>query len=125
MNSLVEEMQSPRPEGSLTRNRLPGRSFRATALWCAGLSATISLLPGCGGFYTASGVFPLPVIHLVTPVPTQLGLEFEDVRLTSANGQTLYGWFTPAEQARATVLIHHGAVVNRSSTYAHYVLFTN
>ena len=60
-------------------------------------------------------MFPLPVIHLVTPLPRQFGLEYEDVRLTSANGQTLYGWFIPAEQARATVLIHHGAVVNRSN----------
>jgi alpha-beta hydrolase superfamily lysophospholipase len=85
--------------------------------------AFLLLLPcsGCGMFAVDDGLYPLPAIHIVTPIPSDVGLAFEDVHLTAANGQTLYGWYIPAShQPRATVLIHHGAVANRSSTTDHY-----
>lgn len=81
------------------------------------------LCQGCGGFLLDGGLFPLPTIHLVFPMPSEYGLDYEDVRLASSNGQTIYGWFIPADGARATVLIHHGAVENRSGSAGYYRLF--
>ncbi|MBI4989634.1 MAG: alpha/beta hydrolase [Rhodocyclales bacterium] len=40
--------------------------------------------------------------------PAQLRLPFEEVRIATADGETLHGWFVPAPQARATVLFLHG-----------------
>ncbi len=76
---------------------------------------------GCGAFVTEAGIFPLPTIHLVYPVPAQVGIAFETVLLDSPSGP-MFGWFIPAEGASATILIHHGAITNRSQYLAHYVL---
>jgi fermentation-respiration switch protein FrsA (DUF1100 family) len=40
--------------------------------------------------------------------PAQLQLRFEDVRIATADGETLHGWFVPAAQSRATILFFHG-----------------
>jgi hypothetical protein len=46
--------------------------------------------------------------------PRERGMEYEDVRLTTADGETLHGWFVPARDARATVLYFHGNAGNIS-----------
>lgn len=81
------------------------------------------LCGGCGAFSMEDGLYPLPAIHIVFPIPSDYGLTFEDVQLTADNGQTIYGWFIPASAPRATILIHHGAVTNRSAGASYYVLF--
>jgi hypothetical protein len=40
--------------------------------------------------------------------PAQLQLPFEEVRIATADGETLHGWYVPAPGARATVLFLHG-----------------
>lgn len=40
--------------------------------------------------------------------PAQLRLPFEEVRIATADGETLHGWFVPAPDARATVMFLHG-----------------
>jgi hypothetical protein len=40
--------------------------------------------------------------------PADLRLPFEEVRILTADGETLHGWFVPAPQARGTVLFLHG-----------------
>ncbi len=40
--------------------------------------------------------------------PAALGVGFEEVRIPTADGETLHGWFVPAHEARATVLFFHG-----------------
>ncbi|MDT3737817.1 MAG: alpha/beta hydrolase [Denitratisoma sp.] len=40
--------------------------------------------------------------------PAQVRLPFEEVRIATADGETLHGWFVPASDARATVLFLHG-----------------
>lgn len=40
--------------------------------------------------------------------PALLRLPFEEVRIATADGETLHGWFVPAADARATVLFFHG-----------------
>lgn len=76
-----------------------------------------------GGFIVDGGIFPLPAVHTLLPLPSLLGLRYEDVRLTTTDGQQVYGWYIPCEGARATVLVHHGAVSNRSTGASHYLLF--
>ena len=46
--------------------------------------------------------------------PKALQLEYEDVYMQSVNGQQIHGWFIPAQQARATVLLSHGNAGNIS-----------
>lgn len=74
---------------------------------------------GCGAFQVEGGLYPLPSIHIVYPGPSDVGLSYEDVRMTATNGQTLYAWFIPADNPRAFVLFHHGAIANRSSALTH------
>jgi len=78
---------------------------------------------GCGGFVVDEGVFPLPAIHIVFPTPDQYGLAYEQLELETPGGSTIFAWFVPAEDARATVLINHGALFNRSSYGGQLVLF--
>lgn len=93
-----------------------GLSIVAGLLLLAGNSV------GCGAIAVENGIFPLPTIHLIWPLPEQFGLTAESVTLTSDNGGAIYGWFIPAEDPRATVIIHHGALINRSATSDHYQL---
>ncbi|HWL94114.1 MAG TPA: alpha/beta fold hydrolase [Phycisphaerae bacterium] len=78
-------------------------------------------IAGCGGFLVDEGIFPLPTIHLVYPVPSQIGIDFKTIQIESPSGP-MFGWFIPAENARGTVFINHGAVMNRSSYLSHYQL---
>ena len=50
-------------------------------------------------------------------------MDYEAVTFTSANDQKLFGWFVAAENARATVIIHHGLLLNRSMYLAHVSAF--
>lgn len=78
---------------------------------------------GCGAFAVDDGgLFPLPSIHIVWPTPVDFGLVSEPVTLTRDDGDAIYGWFIPADNARATVILHHGALTNRASTSNHYRL---
>jgi fermentation-respiration switch protein FrsA (DUF1100 family) len=40
--------------------------------------------------------------------PDRLGMAYEDVRLETADGLSLHGWYVPATQPRGTVLFLHG-----------------
>lgn len=46
--------------------------------------------------------------------PARLGIPYEDVSLRTIDGETLAGWFVPAEEPRATVLFLHGNAGNRA-----------
>lgn len=43
-----------------------------------------------------------------TLTPAALHLKFEEVRITTADGETLHGWFVPGPEARGVVLLFHG-----------------
>lgn len=126
---MIENKSAAAPKGPQTcviLGRSRGSFFKASgrraAAFTIGLIASASLSGGCGGFLVEGGIFPLPAIHLVYPYPIQIGIPFETVTLPTAGGLPIFGWWIPAQNARATVLIHHGAVVNRSSHLAHYAL---
>ena len=46
--------------------------------------------------------------------PEAIGLDYEDIRLTTADGEQLHGWFVPREPAHATLLFAHGNAGNIS-----------
>jgi fermentation-respiration switch protein FrsA (DUF1100 family) len=50
----------------------------------------------------------------IGPAPDVIGLEYEDVRLTTTDGERLHGWFVPHPSARATLLFAHGNAGNIS-----------
>ena len=49
--------------------------------------------------------FPSPVIGML---PSEAGLQFEDVFFTASDGVRLNGWFVPAPGAGVTILMCHG-----------------
>jgi hypothetical protein len=52
--------------------------------------------------------FPELPSRQVTATPADIGLAFETVRLGTADGETLAGWYIPAPAARGTLLYLHG-----------------
>ena len=98
------------------------RRFRKKLPIAAGLLLLAGGGTGCGAIAVEGGIFPLPTIHLIWPLPEQLGMTAESVVLETPNGGPIYGWFIPAASPRATVIIHHGALINRSATSDHYQL---
>ncbi len=54
-----------------------------------------------------------PTRNLVAS-PSNVGLHFEDVHFTTADGEKLHGWWVPHEEAFATILFFHGNAGNIS-----------
>jgi len=48
--------------------------------------------------------------------PEGLGMPSEELHLPTTDGETIFAWFMPAEQAKATVLMAHGNAENVSDT---------
>ncbi len=46
--------------------------------------------------------------------PQDAGLEYEEVWLTTSDGERLHAWFVPASQSRGTLLLFHGNAGNIS-----------
>lgn len=46
------------------------------------------------------------------PTPRDAGLDFEDVRLRTTDGETIHGWWVPARAPRGAVLLLHGNAGN-------------
>jgi pimeloyl-ACP methyl ester carboxylesterase len=52
--------------------------------------------------------------------PTSVGLKYSDVAFpTKGGGLTIRGWWIPAQNARAVLVLVHGANANRRDLYAH------
>lgn len=50
----------------------------------------------------------------LTASPGDIGLEYEDVSLTTADDERLHGWYVPATNSRGVVLFFHGNAGNIS-----------
>ncbi len=91
----------------LLLNTLPAGSMRtALILLCA-----VFLQTGCSGVF----FFPDSVTYVT---PDRLNLEYKDIYLETADGETLHGWWLPAqdpESAKGTVYFLHGNAQNISS----------
>ena len=55
--------------------------------------------------------------------PAAYGLRFESVKIHTADGETLHGWWVPAEGARGTVLFFHGNAGNISHRLDYLQMF--
>ena len=55
--------------------------------------------------------------------PTDIGLDFEDVTIGTADGERLHGWFVPAPGARGTLLFFHGNAGNISHRLESIAIF--
>jgi pimeloyl-ACP methyl ester carboxylesterase len=55
--------------------------------------------------------------------PTDIGLDFEEVHIGTADGERLHGWFVPAENARGTLLFFHGNAGNISHRLESLMIF--
>ena len=55
--------------------------------------------------------------------PSDEGLTYETVRLNTADGERLHGWFVPAPDAKGTVLFFHGNAGNISHRIGYLTMF--
>ena len=64
----------------------------------------------------------LPTRELVA-TPKQIGLEYQEIRITTQDDVALSGWFLPHQQPRATLLFLHGNAGNISHRLESLVIF--
>ncbi|MDH5181509.1 MAG: alpha/beta hydrolase [Gammaproteobacteria bacterium] len=58
--------------------------------------------------------FPNSPARELSATPAAVGLEYEDIRLTTADGVRLHAWYVPNRQAKYTLLFSHGNAGNIS-----------
>jgi len=56
--------------------------------------------------------FPNVPGRALTATPSQIGLKYEEIRVTTADGVELHGWYVPAPAGAPAVLICHGNAGN-------------
>jgi fermentation-respiration switch protein FrsA (DUF1100 family) len=61
----------------------------------------------------------------VTASPRDLGLEYEDVAITTSDNIRLHGWFVPAQKERGVLLFFHGNAGNISHRLDSIEIFHN
>jgi len=59
----------------------------------------------------------------VTVSPLAYGLAFEPAEIRTSDGETLHGWWVPADKARGTVLFLHGNAGNISHRLDYLLMF--
>ncbi|KAF0180719.1 MAG: alpha/beta hydrolase fold protein [Nitrospirae bacterium] len=77
--------------------------------------AALVYLGLCAYYYALQGrMIYLPDTAL-TATPNDIGLNYENITLNTADGLALFAWFVPAPKARATLLFCHGNAGNISN----------
>ena len=74
-------------------------------------AALVSVVSGCG-----TDIYDRVFVHSVrdmTLTPADYGHESINVSITAVDGQTLRGWYVPAPDSKATVIMHQGTAFNR------------
>jgi fermentation-respiration switch protein FrsA (DUF1100 family) len=59
----------------------------------------------------------------LTASPDMMGLEYEDVHLTTSDDERLHGWYVPAPDSRGVILFFHGNAGNISHRLDSIVIF--
>jgi fermentation-respiration switch protein FrsA (DUF1100 family) len=67
-----------------------------------------------GGFFLLQGRLLYFPVRALAGDPASVGLAFEDLRLTTADGVEIHGWFVPAGPDDPVVLFFHGNAENIS-----------
>lgn len=104
--------------------------FGAARVVAAAIGAMIAIfigtvtIVGCATEPIGDGFFAPPTQKVILFTPDAEGLPFKHIELAveSPVPHTVYAWFIPAEGAPGTVLIHHGATINRSVLVDYYTL---
>ncbi len=84
-----------------------------TVLWVLGSVMGLYLVIIALLYFFQSGMMYHPA-RQIYQTPNAIRLEYEDVYFQSGNGDELHGWYLPAKQARATILLSHGNAGNIS-----------
>lgn len=84
------------------------------------LIASLGLYFGLPLWQTHLALHP-PRLAIESFSPADLGLDYTDVTLSTQDGLTLYGWYMPATN-RAAVILVHAFNGNRSGTIYHAAL---
>ena len=59
----------------------------------------------------------------VSATPDDVGLAYEDIEFSTADGETLHGWLIPAPDAAGMVLLFHGNAGNISHGLDYLLMF--
>jgi len=101
-----------RREFAFTSEAVHQARWQCTFIQLFALCIPLLFLSGCGHlfFYPSKG-------QVITP--DQIGLQYEDVYLTTPDGETLHGWLLAAEgEPRGTLYFLHGNAENISTHIA-------
>jgi fermentation-respiration switch protein FrsA (DUF1100 family) len=92
-------------------------------------SVLIALAAGYGLLCAALFLFQSRLVYFphvgreFAAAPRQAGLAYEEVNIATADGETLHGWFIPANRPRAALLFLHGNAGNISHRVDSLALF--
>lgn len=53
-------------------------------------------------------------VRQISSTPADIGLSFEDITMITKDGQTIHGWWVPAQEEKGTLLFCHGNAGNVS-----------
>jgi fermentation-respiration switch protein FrsA (DUF1100 family) len=98
------------------------------------MRALLSLLAGLALIYVSFGVvlylFQGSMVYLaklpgraLDASPADIGLEYEDVHIDTADGERLHGWYVRAADARGVLLFFHGNAGNISHRLESILIF--
>ena len=99
------------------------RTVRSTPGWWRLATTVVLLVVTYAGLFAgiqAVASTNVPPTHLQSTTPADRGLQYEDAALETADGLTLSGWYIPASN-RAAVVLLHGAGSTRSDVLDHAV----
>jgi len=98
--------------------------MRTIALLLAGLALIYVALGVMLYLFQGSMVFlaNLPG-RALEATPRDIGLDYEDVQIGTADGERLHGWFVPAANARGALLFFHGNAGNISHRLESIAIF--
>ncbi|TGK78315.1 alpha/beta hydrolase [Leptospira noumeaensis] len=78
----------------------------------SGLIFSIILLSGIAYYFSSLVLYPKvkcnPDHHVFCNGPSEVGLEFEEVEIKTADNLNLVNYWIPAKQAKATIILVHG-----------------
>ncbi len=77
-----------------------------------------------GIFFSQSALIYYPETgRNIIAAPDDVGLAYESVEISTADSETLHGWFVPAPAANGTVLFFHGNAGNISHRMEYLLMF--
>ncbi len=88
-----------------------------------GLAAGYALLCAALFLFQSRLIYFPHVGREIAATPKQAGLAYEEVNITTADGEKLHGWFVPADRSLGVLLFFHGNAGNISHRLDWLMLF--